>query len=235
MDKLKTDRREFWEQKILEWEANRYEGTDPKPSLLERLASKASASLRFRIAVAPELLAPHVRGKRILDIGCGSGLIAAPLIRHGAAAYIGVDIAPTAIANAKERASRSGISSHTTFHVAAVEDLASCEADIVVSLGLLDWLSDEELEYVFQASRNGQFFHAIAERRAALSQFVHRTYCWLSYGRKNGGYVPRYYRVGEMEALATRHHAGPFHVWRDRHLSFGAFFTSFDLTQQSMD
>ncbi len=233
MSELKIDQRAFWERKILEWEADRYAGGSAEPRFLERLANKASGSLRFRIAVTPKLLAPHVRGKNILDIGCGSGLIAAPLLRHGAASYVGVDIAPSAIANARDQAMRSGISDYATFHVVSVGELATCKADIVVSLGLLDWLSDEELDLVFQASRSGEFFHAIAERRSVPSQLIHRTYCWLSYGRKNGGYVPRYYTVREMEALAKQYHTEPFHIWRDRRLSFGAFFTSLDLSGQS--
>ena len=44
---------------------------------------------------------------------------------------------------------RGGISDHATFHVASVEELVTCKADIVVSLGLLDWLSDEDNRFKF--------------------------------------------------------------------------------------
>src|SRR2546430_945199 len=96
------DPQQFWEDKILRWEADRY-GRSAHSSWLERVASRLSGSLRARLALAESLLRPHVAGRRVVELGCGSGLLAAPLVEAGAASYLGIDIARSAIASARCR------------------------------------------------------------------------------------------------------------------------------------
>ena len=202
-----TDPKSFWDERILRWERDRYSNPIGATSLVERLASRSSNSLRFRIEVTPKLLTPYVGGKRIVDIGCGSGLNAERLLECGAASYIGLDISPSAIENAKKLAAERGTIDRTTFVVGTVRDLEQYAPDIVISLGLLDWLSDAELESLFREQKNADFLHAFAERRNSLSQLIHR---WLAYGRSNGGYAPRYYSARELVHLAAQYHSGPF-------------------------
>ena len=77
------DKRAFWDRKILGWEQSRYEESRANHGLLERLAGRASDSLRFRITKSLELVAPYIAGRDIFEIGCGSGRIAIPMAMSG--------------------------------------------------------------------------------------------------------------------------------------------------------
>lgn len=60
-----------------------------------------------------------VRGKRVLDFGCGSGEEATEFARLGAAQVIGVDIRPKLLEQARENASRAGVTERCRFTTAA--------------------------------------------------------------------------------------------------------------------
>jgi SAM-dependent methyltransferase len=217
-----TDPKQFWEGKILGWEQGRYDRA-PSRSLLERLADRESASLRFRLRIAGELLAPHVSGKRVLDVGCGSGRLAEAVLAAGAASYTGLDIAEVAIAAARARADEEGWNAR--FHVGGIEQVGDHPSDIVVSLGLTDWLDDDALRRLFVLGGDADFLHAISEKRATPSQWVHRSYVWLAYGHRTGAYIPRYFTPAEMAAHG-RAAGKDTRIWRDPGLSFGALVTS---------
>ncbi len=225
-----TDPQQFWEDKILRWEADRYGQGADRSSWLERLASHLSGSLRARLALAQELLRPHVAGRRVVELGCGSGLLAEPLVDAGAASYRGIDIASTAIARARERTRGTRAASRIAFEQGDVASLAPLEADVVFSLGLFDWLTPAEIDAVFAAGRGADYLHAIAEKRRSPSRYLHRAYVFLSYGHRTGAYVPRYFDVADLQATAARHDPRPMRVFRSPRLSFGAFVTTLPLT-----
>ena len=117
------DPKAFWNAKILGWEASRYGGASP--GLVEGLAGRASSSLRFRLDVAARLLAPHLAGRRVVELGCGSGLLAERLLTLGAASYQGYDISDAAIGRGGATAPRSPLREAMRFAVAAVADAAA--------------------------------------------------------------------------------------------------------------
>lgn len=222
-----ADRKRFWEKKILVWEGGRYAFDNAHLPLMERLADRASDSLRFRLQFAGELLHDHVAGKNVADIGCGSGLLADALFAAAAAHYRGVDIAESAITAARKRAHDADWGDAASFEVGTVLELDDLDdADVVVSLGLTDWLTDDELHRLHALGGQAHFLHAISERRATPAQWLHRAYCWASYGWRNGGYVPRYYDVAWYADLARQHREGDVYVVRHPRLSFGAILTS---------
>ena len=59
-----------------------------------------------------------VRGRHVLDYGCGSGRASMRYVRDGAAFVTGFDIAPAMIEEAKRRAADAGVSERTSFMVA---------------------------------------------------------------------------------------------------------------------
>ncbi len=220
------DKQRFWERKILDWEVGRYEPGRVRHGLLEALADRASASLRFRLKSTGELLAPHVSGAKVVDLGCGSGRLGEALLEAGAARYTGYDVAASAVEAGKARAESLGWGDRAAFVCAGVSALPPLEADLVVSLGLMDWLTDEEMAQVFQASGDAHFLHAIAEKRISPTQWIHRAYCWAAYGYRTAGYVPRYHDAGAFASSIRRFRPGPVYVWRHPSLTFGAYMTS---------
>lgn len=222
------DPKAFWNAKILGWEASRYGGA-AAPGLIEGLAGRVSSSLRFRLDVAARLLAPHLAGRRVAELGCGSGLLAERLLALGAASYQGYDLSEAAIARAQQRAADSPRGEAMRFAVAAVADLPPQGDALVISLGLVDWLTPAELDRLFALGRQGSCLHAFSERRRSATQLIHRAYVQLSYGWKNGGYTPRYHEAAQIAAIASRHGIGPLTVFRHRRLSFGVFVSDLPL------
>ena len=221
---MPVDPKQFWEDKLLTWEQGRYGKPERSLGPLEWIANRSSTSLRYRVAIVPELLRPFLAGKRVVELGCGSGLLAARLIDYGAASYLGIDIAETAIRRARE--SHSGRDARIAFSVGGVADLQPLAADLVMSLGLFDWLRDDEIANVFTKSGAADFLHAIAERRPGLQQWLHRAYVQLAYGYRTESYRPRYFTCERIETLATAAVPRPLYVYRHRQLSFGALISS---------
>jgi len=221
---MPVDPKQFWEDKLLTWEQGRYGKPERPPGLLEWIANRSSISLRYRVAITPELLEPFLAGKRVVELGCGSGLLAAKLIEYGAASYLGIDIAETAIRKARE--SHGGRDARIAFAVGGVADLQPLAADLVISLGLFDWLRDDEIANVFAKSGAADFLHAIAERRPGIQQWLHRAYVQLAYGYRTHSYRPRYFTCAHIEALAIATVPRRLYVYRNRRLSFGALISS---------
>ena len=174
-----------------------------------------------------QILSECVEGAHVLEIGCGSGLLAGQLLESGAASYRGIDISERAIATAEERNEESVWRDKMTFIVGTIDDMPDKEADLVFSLGLLDWLNEEEIAQIFDRQGDARFLHSISERKFSLQQLIHRLYVQVSYGYRTNGYVPQYHSIAEIAAHADS--SDPIHVFRDRRLSFGALVANFDI------
>jgi 2-polyprenyl-6-hydroxyphenyl methylase/3-demethylubiquinone-9 3-methyltransferase len=93
---------------------------------------------------ARDLKAPHpFQGLRILDIGCGGGLLSEPMARLGAE-VVGADAAPRNIPVARIHAETSGLTidyRHTT-----AEDLAAAgeQFDVVLNMEVVEHVSDPQ-------------------------------------------------------------------------------------------
>ncbi|WP_419865379.1 50S ribosomal protein L11 methyltransferase [Candidatus Poriferisodalis sp.] len=91
-----------------------------------------------------EWLAERITGgERVLDVGCGSGVLALIAARLGAAEAVGIDIEPAAISAAEANARRNGldrVSSFGTFPVGHAElgtfdvVVANITADVLIAL-----------------------------------------------------------------------------------------------------
>ncbi|MAF95439.1 MAG: hypothetical protein CMM60_06765 [Rhodospirillaceae bacterium] len=219
------DYQQFWEKKIIQWELDRY-GEITNSTSIERIANRVSISLRFRIEYAEILLKPYLRGMKIIELGCGSGRLAEKLIDNGAKSYIGIDFATNAVEKANSRIERKGLNKKVRFVSSDVIQLSEFDGDIVFSLGLFDWLTPQQIGQIFKSTGSTHHMHSFSEKRVSVSQWIHRVYVHLSYGRHNNGYVPQYYRANYITCIAKKHLNFPLKIIRDRRLSFGAFVTT---------
>jgi 2-polyprenyl-6-hydroxyphenyl methylase / 3-demethylubiquinone-9 3-methyltransferase len=78
-------------------------------------------------------------GKRVLDMGCGAGLLAEPLARMGGS-VTGVDAAPENIAVAKDHAAQSGLS--IDYRSGEIEAAAGERFDLITCLEVIEHVAD---------------------------------------------------------------------------------------------
>jgi len=122
---------------------------DKLRSLYENIYSEGKESFFSRFVGGEDIsetdrlvwAATHFKGKRVLDIGCGTGETAAGIAARSALWVSGIDYAPSAIEEAKRR------------HKAANLDFRVCSAlewndviDVVVSCGTLEHMPEPRQE-----------------------------------------------------------------------------------------
>lgn len=167
---------------------------------------RAFASLRavsaFRLALLDEWCQPGLSGRVVVDLGCGGGLLAAPLAQQGAR-VLGVDLARTALRDAHAAAP-------TDFR-AVVGDLlappvAPACADLVLLADVLEHVARPAAVVAAAAALlkpGGRLFvNTIARTRRAR---------WLAITLAEGlGYVPKgthrhdlFVRPAELAAMAA--------------------------------
>ncbi|TAN60144.1 MAG: class I SAM-dependent methyltransferase [Magnetospirillum sp.] len=225
MSKMNTSHaKTFWNSRILDWENSRY--GEEAGSMVERVAGRTSSSVRFRRSTAISLLAPHLAGRHVVELGCASGLLAGTILAMGAASYSGHDISGVAIKHAIALHQDSPYADRISFSAIEVMDLSDFGDQVVFSLGLLDWLDDSGMDRVFACCRSAVYLHSFSEKRWSLTQLVHRIYAAIAYGHQAPGYVPRYYSEAELSAVIARHRPDRPSVLRNKCLRFGAFATN---------
>ena len=221
-----VDPKKFWEEKIIAWEVGRYGLVGrTRQSIFEKIADKSSESLRRRLILTSESLRPFVIGKNVLELGCGSGLLTSAIMEGGASSYLGIDIASTALKIAKTRQQKFTWANQVKFETRTVEEVQKQNFDLVISLGLTDWLSDKQMYSVFSLSEDCDCFHSISENRFNWSQIIHKAYVNIAYGYKTGGYKPRYYSEAQI-AEFTNNMNKKCNIFRHPDLKFGAFVSS---------
>jgi len=106
-------------------------------------------------------LAPYQGSWSVLDVGCGSGRYSLALAREGASRVVGVDVAPSMIALAKQEADKAGFGAVCEFHTAPFLEFATDEQfDVVVATGYFDYLENPlpHLERMRDRCRGRMFF-----------------------------------------------------------------------------
>ncbi len=112
----------------------------PQPlAAVRSFGSGAHPSTRLALA-APERMV--VGGERVLDAGCGSGVLAIAALRLGAAQATGVDVDPAALDASRLNAERNGVLDQLSVSGDSVDHVAAARGpfDLVVANMLLPQL-----------------------------------------------------------------------------------------------
>jgi len=179
--------------------------------------------------VVAEIISPQVAGKEVVEIGCGSGLLSKIVVSAGAQSYLGIDISSAATDRASLAAQSWDMKGQTSFQTCEIMNIDHIDADIVLSLGLVDWLNDREIDHLLFLGNQAHFLHSFSEHRATISQQIHRLYVSIAYGYKTAEYRPRYLKAEKVLSMSRHHNPRPAQIFRDRSLSFGAILTSLPL------
>ena len=84
-----------------------------------------------------------VRGRRICDIGCGSGRFVTEFAKRGAEHITGVDVAPEMLRLSQELVTRDGVADRCDFVLSDVLNWKTSEIyDIVIAIGFWDYIQD---------------------------------------------------------------------------------------------
>lgn len=91
-------------------------------------------------------LAPLIKGRRCIDLGCGNGNFCFALLEQGAAFAAGIDFGAKSVTFAKAWAKRSGTSGRAEFKVATVYKTGYPQAsfDFAIQNGVFHHLDDED-------------------------------------------------------------------------------------------
>jgi SAM-dependent methyltransferase len=98
--------------------------------------SSYAGKSKLRTLLGDDALA-LIRGKTVIDFGCGEGLDTLDLVRHGAKAAIGLDIRENVLDKARSNAQAAGLSDRCEFSTST-----GTQVDVILSLDAFEHFED---------------------------------------------------------------------------------------------
>lgn len=168
--------KEYWNKKIIIWEKSSYQGNSKDLSFVEKIATKFRKPIRKRKEILLGILKDRVKGKTIVELGCGSGGLCFDLLELGATKVIGIDIANEAINIANIKAEELGVNNVCEFYVSdAGKDMDIPSADIVIGLGFIDYLCLPDLRKLLTQLKC-EFIFSFPEKKTNFINILHYFY-----------------------------------------------------------
>jgi cyclopropane fatty-acyl-phospholipid synthase-like methyltransferase len=212
---------EYWKEHVMSWDASAYyKDTDEKPLFWDRVSTLLRGEgMYVRMEAALRLVAPHIKGLTVLDLGCAVGRFAFRLLEAGAERVIGVDVSPAAIEAANQHRVQSPYADRLEFKVM---DLTSAsielpEVDLITALGVIEYFDPPTLSRLLGKFKTRYFLidfpDSAGRRRNWMIWQLRRVYLFLN--RCPGVYL---YTQEEFRRIAAQH--GFDNVWYTRHAPF---------------
>ncbi|MGA0393895.1 MAG: class I SAM-dependent methyltransferase [Rhodospirillales bacterium] len=217
-----TSAKEYWENRILAWDADIYGERDDTRSRFLSWSRNPPEAVQFRFQTVLKHLAPYVQGKRVLEFSCGTGQLCGELINLGAKTYRGIDISMAAIEKAKER----NASQNTSFECADLITLTTIDADLVVSTGLMTWISTAQIHHLFNIGGKTNFYHTVSEPRLSIRQMIRRIY---DFRDTKKDYKAQLKKTADIEAIAKQYGWNKTSIYRHKKLHSVACISSLPL------
>ncbi|MBT3583788.1 MAG: class I SAM-dependent methyltransferase [Halobacteriovoraceae bacterium] len=212
---MQLNKQKFWNEKILGWENDKYLGTTG----LGR-AVNINRSLQVRRKIALASLAPLAKDATVVEAGCGSGLLLEAFLKLGVKKYIGIDFSSAAISKAKERIPPDQ-QHRVEFRQEDIGLSKQIKCDVVFSLGLLDWLSETEVESFLSTVQARYHLHSFSEQKRSIAQFLHKAYVYILYGHNNSEYTPNYYPRETVSRFFKKSKTDSINFFSSNYLEFG--------------
>ena len=222
-ESTKTNARDYWKATAKSWNQQYYGDKKRERSLLSRLTRNPPETVHFRQRVILDHLEQHIQGKRVVEFGCGTGLLSQEIIQRGARSYHGYDLAQSVIDIALENIETSSFGDRITFSCVDLESITSLNADFVLSAGLTTWITLEQINHMFAISRELDFLHAISEPRLSLRYMLRALHQSMT---PTESYQGKLKKVSNVTEIAKKHGWENFHVFRHRKLSSVACLSS---------
>jgi SAM-dependent methyltransferase len=133
-------------------------------------------------AMLANLEAAGLRGRTVLDVGCGTGDLALGALERGATTAVGVDLGRGAIADARSLAEERGLTDRATFDVADGSRAPLPPADVVVLHRVLCCYPDAEALLGNTLPSAGSVFAFTAPTDRGAAGAFNRVFAWFANG-----------------------------------------------------
>jgi methylase of polypeptide subunit release factors len=210
--------REYWQDRIIDWEKACYDQKAESLPLIERVANLFRRAVRYRRQLGYRMLASQPR-ERVLELGCGSGAFALALLTENAArTMVAVDISTAAIDAARLKAREAGVADRVQFIASDLENLdfaALGQFDYVIGLGLTPYLTDKEVERVFKTLGEAPFLFDFHRKGLNYINVAHAVFRAIK-----GHPFYRLFSSAEISELLTRSGVKGFRVGSEGGVDF---------------
>ena len=167
---------DYWKAHVMSWEASAYfKDSGKQPTFWDRMSTLfRGQGMYVRMDAALRLVAPHIKDKVILDIGCASGRFAFQLMEAGAQKVVGIDVSPAAIEAANQKRLASPYADRMEFKAMDLTkpDVTLPQVDLVTALGVIEYFDASTLSIFVKQIQNAIFLSRFSRCGRPHTQLV---------------------------------------------------------------